>query len=97
MNIICEMFISDFFKLSTGHIALVGKMLPNIEEPISKSKADLYIADSKVKTIDIIGEDRFIRADKEKLQDKRAIRTNENIIDILKVSANKKMRLVIYS
>lgn len=38
----CEMFVSEFFKLSVGHIALVGRIIPDIDKYIPNSKADLY-------------------------------------------------------
>ena len=97
MNIICEMFISDFFKLSSGHIALVGRMVPDVESFIFKCKADLYIGNKKIKTINLIGEDRFSGVDKEKNRGIRAVRTEDDIITYLNEKGNGEIKLVIFS
>lgn len=96
MNDTCEMFVSDFFELSVGHIALVGKIVPDVIKLIPKSNADLYIGGKKIKTINIIGEDRFSGGDKEKREGKRSIRTDDDIIDELKSRGDKEIKLVIY-
>mgnify|MGYP003402677608 FL=1 len=92
----CEMFVSEFFKLSVGHIALVGTIIPDVDKFIPNSKADLYIGDQKVKTINIIGEDRFSGGDAEKRQGRRSVRTDNDIINELTVKGNKEIKLVIY-
>jgi len=46
MNKTCEMVITDFFKLSTGHIALVGAIEPNLNQFIPAGNANLVSAPS---------------------------------------------------
>ena len=95
MIVICEMFISDFFKLSSGHVALVGRMLPDIENFIpNNSKADLYVSGEKVRSINIVGEDRFSGVDESKRQGKRSVRTDCDISENLKAMDN--VKLIIY-
>jgi hypothetical protein len=96
MIIKCEMFVSEFFKLSVGHIALVGTIIPDIDKFIPNTRADLYIGDQKVKTINIIGEDRFSGGDAERRQGRRSVRTDDDITDELKTKGNKEIKLVIY-
>lgn len=96
MKIICEMTLSKFFKLSTGQTALVGKLIPDVGYPIPKTKADLYVGNKKIKTITIVGEDRFLNANKEKQKDRRAIRTNSDIAEDLNDLINQPIKLVIY-
>ncbi len=80
MKIMCEMFISELFFLSSGHIAIVGKVTPNVKYYIpDDSIADLYVSGKKIKTIQIIGEDRFSGVDEEKPQGRRSLRTNSDI------------------
>ena len=75
MKMICEMFISGMFRLSSGHTAIVGRVEPNIEFLIPcNSKADLHVSGKKIKSINIIGEDKFLGVDEFKLQDRRSIR-----------------------
>lgn len=95
MNILCEMHVLEFFKLSSEHIALVGKIKPDINEFISGSKADLYIDDNHIKTITLIGEDRFSGGDREKRAGKRAVRTEDDIYELLSNSLNN-IKLIIY-
>jgi hypothetical protein len=95
MNIICEMRVDDFFNLSTGHIALVGKIIPNIEKFITKSKADLYVGNAKIKTIHIIGEDKFSGVNESIKQEKRAVRTDDDIIADLRTKI-REIKLIIY-
>jgi|GEM_PF-3016566 len=47
MKIISEIFIDKFFKLFSGHIVLIGKMIPDIDEVILSIKADLYFGNEK--------------------------------------------------
>lgn len=96
MMVLCEMFVSEFFKLSVGHIALVGTIIPDIDKFIPNSKADLYIGGQKIKTINIIGEDRFSGGDAEKRKGRRSVRTDDGIINELKANGNKEIKLVIY-
>ena len=51
MIITCEMLVNDFFKLSVGHIAFVGKIVPDMDKFIPTSKADLYIGEKKLKLL----------------------------------------------
>jgi hypothetical protein len=87
-----EMFVSKFFKLYSGHIALVGKIVPDIDKFISDSKADLYIGEEKVKTINIMGEDRFSGGDVEKIHRRRSVRTDDDIINELKAKGDKEVK-----
>jgi hypothetical protein len=96
MKTTCKMYISDFFKLSTGHVALVGKLVPDIEKFIPKSKADLYVSGQKIKTINIIGEDRFSGVDEKIRQGNRAIRTDDDIISDMNTKPNQEIKLIIY-
>lgn len=95
MKMLCEMLISDFFKLSSGHTAIVGKLIPNFPLFIPNNcKADLYIAGKKVKTINIIGEDRFSGVNETKRQGRRSVRTDSEISQEL---ANlKEAKLIIF-
>lgn len=92
----CEMLVSEFFKLSVEHIALVGTIIPDIDKFIPNTRADLYIGGQKVKTINIIGEDRFSGGDAERRQGRRSVRTDDDITDELKTKGNKEIKLVIY-
>ena len=95
MSVLCEMYIKDFFRLSSGHVAIVGNVVPDIENFIpSNSKADLYVDDEKVKTINIVGEDRFSGVDELRRQGKRSVRTDSAIPGALSSASNAK--LVIY-
>ena len=96
MNIICEMFVTDFFKLSSGHIALTGNIIPNIEKFVPKSRADVYFGEQKVRTINLIGEDRFSGVDEAKRQGRRSVRTDDDIFSELKSKGNKEIKLIIY-
>lgn len=96
MNIISEMYVNDFFKLSTGHIVLVGKIVPDIEKFIGESKADLCINGKKIQTIHILGEDRFSGVNEEVRQGKRAIRTDDDISAILNAKIHEEIKLIIY-
>ena len=74
------MLINDLFRLSSGHVAFVGRLEPNIDYFVpSNSKADLYVSGKNIKTINIVGEDRFSGVDESKRQDKRSIRTDSVI------------------
>jgi hypothetical protein len=95
MNIICEMLVSGFFKLSSGHTAITGNIIPNIEKFIPKCKADIYIGGQKIQTIDLIGEDRFSGVDEEVRQGKRSVRTADNISE-LNSKNDKEVKLIIY-
>ena len=55
MNRFAEMILTDYFKLSTGHFALVGRMTPDVKELINKCKADLFIGNKKNRSINIVG------------------------------------------
>ncbi len=96
MKIVCEMQISEYFKLSSNHIALVGKIAPDGPHDLVNCKADLYVNDQKIKTISIIGEDRLIRVDKEKNQTRRSILTVDNVVEDIKLLPNIKVTLVLY-
>jgi hypothetical protein len=96
MKILCEMLISDLFRLSSGHVAIVGKLFPDIENFIpNNSKADLYVAGEKIKTINILGEDRFSNVDETKRQGRRSVRTDTEIPKELDASSEAK--LIIFS
>ena len=95
MSVLCEMYIKDFFRLSSGSVAIIGHIVPDIKNFIpSNSKADLYINDAKIKTINIVGEDRLSGGDESKRQGKRAVRTDSDIPNVLDSTSNAK--LVIY-
>ncbi len=92
MKVLCEMFINDFFKLSSGHIAIIGDLTPDVESFIpNNSKADLYVAGKKVKAINIIGEDIFSGVDKAKQRAQRSVRTDTDIPRDLKAMRNAKL------
>lgn len=96
MEVICEMYISEFFKLSSGDVALVGRMSPNIDYFVpNNSKADLYIAGQKAHTLNILGEDRFSGVNEAQRQGKRALKVND-CDDLCKILAQKDIKLVIY-
>ncbi len=90
----CELLVSDFFKLSVGHIALVGKIIPGSTRRISSTKADLYVNGEKIRTIKILGEDLFLGANKRR--DIRSIRTDDAIENELINVNQKKVKLIIY-
>lgn len=95
MRVLCEMFVKHFFRLSSGHIAIVGSLVPNINSFIPpNSRADLYLSGKKIKTINIIGEDRFSGVDESIRQQKRSIRTDSEIPKEFNLQSNAK--LVIY-
>ena len=91
----CEMKVLEFFHLSGGQIAFVGEIVPDINQFITQATADLYIENEKIKTIKIIGEDRFSGGDEEKRKGKRAIRTDDDIMSVLKLSSGKEIKLII--
>ncbi len=94
MKILCEMFISGLFKLSSGHMAIVGKISPDIESFIpDNSKAELYVSGERIKTINIMGEDRFSGVDQVKRQGQRSVRTDTEIPEKLDAS---KAKLIIF-
>lgn len=92
MKVLCEMLISEFFWLSSGQVAIVGKIQPLIKSFIpADSKADLYEDNKKIQTIHIIGEDRFFGVNEIKRQGKRAVRTDSELSKDLKGLANLKL------
>ncbi len=91
-----EMLVNDFFKLSSGQIALVGKMSPSLDKFIPATKADLYIGEQKIETINILGEDRFSGGDEEKRKGLKSVRTGDDIITALNAKGDKSINLVIY-
>jgi len=93
---ICEMHICNLFKLSSGDVAIVGNLSPNIDYYIpDNSKADLYVCGKKVCTIDIIGEDHFSGVNESIRKDKRSVRTNcKDVCDV--IQKNNDARLVFY-
>ncbi len=95
MNILCEMEVFEFFKLSSGDIALAGEMKPNSNKFIFESKADLYIDGNLIKKIILIGEDIFSGGDREKRANRRAVRTKDDIHELLSNSLNN-IKLIIY-
>jgi len=97
MNKICEMLVSNYFKLSTGHIALVGTMKPDLDELLSRCKAYLYIGNKKVRSINIVGEDKFNRVKEEVRQNRRSVRTADDICEELKLAGNGQIKLVFYN
>lgn len=97
MNILCEMNVSDYFKLSTGHTALVGIVEPDLDEVLGKCKAYLYIGDKKLHTIDIIGEDEFNRVNEGVRKSRRAVRTLDNVAEDLDKANGQQIKLVFYS
>ncbi len=90
------MIVKNFFKLSAGHIALVGSIVPESHEYIFPSKADLYIDAQKIRTINIIGEDRFAGGNQEVIKGLRSIRTNDDILSQLISNSDKPIKLVIF-
>jgi hypothetical protein len=90
------MLVKEFFKLSAGHIAFVGKIVPDFDKLISTTKADLYIGEQKIKTINILGEDRFSGGDEEKRKGLRSVRTGDDITNELNAKGDKPIKLVIY-
>lgn len=97
MNKICEMLVTNYFKLSTGHIALAGTMNPDLDELLSRCKAYLYIGNKKVRSINIVGEDKFNRVNEEVRQNRRSVRTTDDIYEELSSAGNKQVHLVFYS
>lgn len=95
MSHICKMQVQEFFKLSTGQIALVGEVTPNIEKFISKCDADLYIDGQKITSVHIVGEDIFSGVNKDIQKNKRSVRTNDNIIDQLRAKKGHDIELII--
>ncbi len=90
----CEMIVNNFFQLSSGHIVLTGIIIPDIQTFILKCKADLYINGEKAKELSIIGEDRFSGC--RNGQKERAIRTDSDIINVLKKNLIKdEIKLII--
>ncbi|MBV9576620.1 MAG: hypothetical protein JO149_08350 [Gammaproteobacteria bacterium] len=96
MIITYEMLVNEFFNLSTGHIVLVGKIMPDLDKFISTTKADLYIGKEKIKTINILGEDRFSGGNEEKRKGLRVLRTTNDIVNELNAKGDKPIKLVIY-
>lgn len=96
MNILCEMRVIEFFKFSSGSIALVGTLEPNINKFISNCKADLYVDGHHIKTITLVGEDFFSGGDREKHVGKRAVRTADDIYEQLSNSLDNNIKLTIY-
>lgn len=89
-----EMLVNEYFKLSIGHIAFTGKIVPDIDLFIPKCEADLYIGKEKIKRINILGEDRFVRSHRDKRTNKKSARTDEDIYTELKESNHKKIKLI---
>ncbi len=89
-----EMLVNEYFKISSGHIAFVGEITPRFESFIGDCNAHLYIEDEFQKLIHIIGEDRFVRTGEKNDTTKRAVRTDENIYEELKLAGDKKIKLV---
>lgn len=79
---LCEMRIVEHFKLSIGHIALVGYVEPSDCRHIPPSQAEVYINGKKMKAIDILGEDIFVG--KNVRRDVRAVRTGDDIAELIK-------------
>lgn len=96
MNKICEMIVTDYFKLSSGHIAFIGIFDPDLDFSLNECKAQLYINNKKIKVIDVLGEDVFSGVKKEVQQKRRAIRTSDNIYDELKLANDKSLKLIFY-
>jgi hypothetical protein len=96
MIIICEMLVNEFFKLSSRRIALMGKIVPDFDKFIPTSKADLYIGEQKIKTINLLGEDRFSGGNDEKRKGLRSVRTGDDITNELNTKGDKPIKLVIY-
>lgn len=96
MDVVCELFVSSYFQLSSGYTVLVGKMKPNVAHFIANFKADLYIDDKKIMTISLVGEDRFSGVDESKRKDVRAVRTEDKIESVLRNSESKEIKLVIW-
>ena len=97
MNLICEMQLTDYFKLSTGHVALVGRLDEGYNEPLNKCQAYLYIGDKKVRSIHIVGEDQFSRVDESMRQGRRSVRTTDDVYQDLKSAKGEKIKLVFYN
>lgn len=89
-----EMYVLEYFKLSVGQIAFVGEIIPNINKFIPNCKADLYVGQSKVRTINIIGEDRFSGGDHDSRLAKRSLRTDADIANELKDMGKENIKLI---
>ena len=97
MKKIAEMELTEYFKLSTGDIALVGLMDPDLDEVLTKCKAYLYIDDKKIRSINIIGEDQFKRVNGKIRKNRRSVRTLDDVYDDLKSSGDKQIKLIFYT
>lgn len=97
MNKIAEMLVTDYFKLSTGCIALVGRLKPDLDTLLSRCKAYLYIGNDKICSINIVGEDKFKRVNKEIGKNRRVVRTTNDISEELKLAGDKKISLFFYN
>ncbi len=89
-----EMTVIEYFKLSTGEIAFVGNVVPSNSIIMPKSKAEIFVNGKKVKTISIIGEDRFIGIDDSIKKNKRSIRVRD---EIGYIDENSTIKLRIYT
>lgn len=95
MKVKCEMLVSEIFRLSSGHVAIVGNLNPNIEGLIPNNcGADLYVSGKKVQRINIVGEDRFSGGDETMRKGRRSVRTDSKISKDLSIADG--MKLVIF-
>ena len=97
MNKICEMLVSDYFKLSIGHTVIVGTIKPDLDNILGKCKADLYIGDKKQATIDILGEDQLNRVNEDIRRNRKVVRTMDDVSDDLKSVGSEKVILVFFA
>lgn len=92
-----EMIVKNYFKLSIGHIALVGEIAQYENTFLRKCKAYLYVGDKKISSINIIGEDMFSGVNKDIWQKNRAVRTDDPIYETLKAIKNDQIKLIFYN
>src|SRR3990167_1796575 len=97
MNVICEMQVTNYFKLSTGQIALVGNINPNVDQLLTECQVHLYIRNKKIRSINIIGEERFSQVNEQIRKGRRAVRTNDDIYHDLILADGAEIKLVFYT
>ena len=101
MKTICEMLLTRYFKYSKEHVALIGIMQPNLDAILMECKADLYVDNEKLYSINILGEDYdFVTLDEATNVLQRLVITSDDIYDELKLINNaeiiREIKLVFY-
>lgn len=84
--------VTDFFKISTGHICIVGYVEPENHNFITSDyEAKILIDGAEERSLKILGQDIFARISNTVKNNKISIRTTDDLDDIIPYLGKKKI------